>query len=329
MTPPDDPIALHVGDCRAVLPSLGLLADACVTDPPYELPGGFMGKAWDRSGVSFDPATWAAVLNAVKPGGYLLAFAGSRTQHRIGCAIEDGGWEVRDTLLWLYGTGFPKGKGCLKPAYEPIILARRPGPKVLPLGVDECRVPTDEVGKPRTDRREDRENWRLGGGSSGSGAKSPAGRYPANVLHSGEPEVLEAFAAFGDDKGGRWGKPSAARSDGYHGDIRPGASQEAAVGDTTGTAARFFYAAKASKKERGEGNTHPTVKPLSLLRWLVRLACPAGGTVLDCFAGSGTTGRACQEEGRRAVLIEQDQKYADTIRKRLSEGRTLFNGGRA
>jgi hypothetical protein len=99
-----------------------------------------MGREWDRSGVAFDPATWAAVLRVLKPGGYMLTFGGTRTYHRLACAVEDAGFEIRDCLMWLYGTGFPKGRGCLKPAYEPILLCRKPGKRVLPLGIDACRV---------------------------------------------------------------------------------------------------------------------------------------------------------------------------------------------
>lgn len=194
---------LHEGDCLQILPTLAdASVDAVVTDPPYDL--GFMGKKWDGTGVAFTPATWRAVLRTMKPGAYLLAFGGSRTYHRLTCAVEDAGFEVRDCLLWLYGTGFPKGQGCLKPAFETILLARKPGPRVLPLQVDECRVPC-EGGSPSQERRESAR--RSGhaptkpGCANGSVRTSivdrtsperymeereaeTLGRYPANVLLS-------------------------------------------------------------------------------------------------------------------------------------------------
>jgi hypothetical protein len=133
-------IVLH-RDCRTFLPNLEEgSADAVVTDPPYEL--AFMGKKWDSTGVAFQSSTWVPVLHVLKPGGYLLAFGGTRTYHRLTCAIEDAGFEVRDCIMWMYGTGFPKGRGCLKPAWEPILLARKPGKRVLPLNVEAARMGT-------------------------------------------------------------------------------------------------------------------------------------------------------------------------------------------
>jgi DNA modification methylase len=286
---------------------------------------------------------FAAILPKVKPGGYLAAFGGSRTQHRLACAIEDAGWEVRDCLLWLYGTGFPKGQGCLKPAYEPIVLARRPGPKVLPLGIDECRVPTDE-----STRRTNASVMRWSGGWGSDGEKyqtgTDSGRYPANVLHDGSDEVLEAFAAFGVRGGGdKRGECSGKRPGGFgnvghdSGESEPNSTVYA----DAGTAARFFYCAKVSKSERligdrtgcvcpggdacggficDEGrskNTHPTVKPVALMRWLTRLVTPPSGTVLDPFAGSGTTAKACVAEGRKCILIEREENYVEIIRNRI------------
>jgi site-specific DNA-methyltransferase (adenine-specific) len=272
-----------------------------------------------------------AALRVIKPGGYMLAMGGSRTYHRLACAVEDAGWEIRDCLLWLYGTGFPKGQGCLKPAYEPILLARKPGPRVLPLGIDECRVPTAEPlsfggSTPGGNFRDDAYQW----GNERSTEQHPAGRYPANVLHDGSEEVLEAFAASGERGGGfgivgsdQGGVIAAQGKNKYHRKDRKDAGETVGYGDT-GTAARFFYCAKASKGERGEGNGHPTVKPLALMRWLVRLACPAGGIVLDPFAGSGTTGLAALQEGRRAVLIEREPAYCEIIRRRLAQHEPLF-----
>lgn len=337
--------ALHLGDCLEVLPTLEAgSVDAVITDPPYALVeprsggnfyhrprtdeekaarrGGFMGKAWDRElpGVQH----WQAVLRTLKAGGYLLSFGGTRTYHRLTCAIEDAGFEIRDCLMWLYGSGFPKGRGCLKPAWEPIVLARKPGKGVLPLGIDECRVP----GEP----------WIKNDGAAGAGFKSgkfcgsmgsgqptraggvrqgSSGRYPANVCHDGSDEVMEAFAEFGERKSGGGPRPGTPRSrKNTYGE--PTVSQSPAYGPNAGTAARFFYCAKASRRERGEGNTHPTVKPLALSRWLARLVCPPGGTVLDPFAGSGTTGVACLLEGRHFIGIEQDPAYHKIASARIA-----------
>ena len=310
--------AVVVGDCRRVLPGFAEgTFDAVATDPPYEF--GFMGAAWDRTGVAFDPATWAAVLRVLKPGGYMVAMGGTRTFHRLTVAVEDAGFEIRDCLAWLYGSGFPKGKGCLKPAWEPIILARKPGPKVLSLGVDECRVPTD--GRPRRDKVWNDTNT----GIYGSGRNTTLavgdttlGRYPANVVHDGSDEVLEVFAAFGPTSttGKRSERSRDAAVEGTAWGTNNHKSREFA-NEPPGTAARFYYCAKASRRERGEGNAHPTVKPVGLMRWLVKLVCPPGGRVLDPFGGSGTTGVAAKLAGRAATLIEQDATHARTAARRM------------
>ncbi len=370
------PEVIH-GDCRTALAGMPAGAfDAVVTDPPYGL--SFMGKEWDtfptrgrgtRLTGSGNPTTargfgsnvnygktaaesrefqawcqeWAsAVLRALKPGGYMLAFGGTRTYHRLTCAIEDAGFEVRDCLMWLYGTGFPKGAGCLKPGYEPIVLARAPGPKVLPLGIDECRVPC-EGGSPSQQRRQGAAPGRPGEYThtindrttpERYAAERPGealGRYPANVLHDGSPEVLEAFAAFGEYEAPN--KPITGVQKRRQDTGSPGKGvirEKDGVGyGDCGSRARFFYAAKASKAERGAGNTHPTVKPLSLMRWCVRLVCPPGGRVLDPFAGSGTTLVAAAQEGRQATGVELDAGHCDIIRRRLASVDAdlgLFNG---
>jgi DNA modification methylase len=344
------------GDCLQVLPTLEAGSfDAVITDPPYGL--GFMGADWDKprpagrvrdrvdgrtnrkdggksttttpeSYVGGSPfqqwcEEWAsAALHALKPGGYLLAFGGTRTYHRMTCAIEDAGFEIRDCLMWLYGQGFPKGQGCLKPGYEPIILARKPGKRVLSLSIDECRVGTEERANPRCGLKD--ASVALGGGWRADMPPKPCvGRWPANLLHDGSDEVLEAFAAFGEKTSGSR-KAGEYQPQGYYGNAiaaRPDGMERGmpALDGDTGTAARFFYTAKASKKERGEGNSHPTVKPLALMRWLARLATPPGGTVLDPFGGSGTTGVAALMEGRNAVLIEREPAYVEIIRNRLAE----------
>jgi site-specific DNA-methyltransferase (adenine-specific) len=274
---------------------------------------------------AFNEAWATAALRVLKPGGYMLAFGGTRTYHRLTCAVEDAGFEVRDCLMWLYGTGFPKGKGCLKPAWEPVLLARKPGPKVLPLNIDACRVPTgDDTGRTRHTAlgRMNDDGWQP---SSQESDSHPAGRYPANVTHDGSAEVLDAFAAFGEKTSGSR-KAGEYQPQGFYGNAiadRPAGMERPMpelTGDT-GTAARFYFCAKASRSERvtlPDGTSHPTVKPLELVRWLVQLVTPEGGTVLDPFSGSGTTGVAALSEGRRAVLVEKEPGYCDIIRKRLA-----------
>lgn len=309
------PVRLYHGDCREILPRLSVNSvDAVVTDPPYEL--GFMGKGWDKTGIAFDPMTWGDVRRTLKPGGYMLAMGGSRTYHRLTCAIEDAGFEIRDCLLWLYGTGFPKGQGNLKPAYEPIVLARKPGKGVKPLGIDECRISTSET---YHYTRKGGSPIHGGGMNCEASAEShPAGRYPANVVHDGSDEVMEAFAAFGD-KGGGFGVQGKntfglINDDGW----KPKTEGRVVGHGDTGTAARFFYCAKASKRER-EGSTHPTVKPLALMEWLIKLIAHPGEVVLDPFMGSGTTGKACKALGRRFIGIEKEEEHFQTARKRIQE----------
>jgi site-specific DNA-methyltransferase (adenine-specific) len=313
-------IDFREGDCLDVLRTLRGL-DAVVTDPPYGL--AFMGRAWD-GGVAFQPETWRLVFDAMKPGAHLAAFSGTRTSHRMVCAIEDAGFEIRDSVLWLHGQGFPKNKHALKPAHEPITLARKPligtvAANVLAHGtggmnIEACRI---EGVKPVMERTATIvAATSMSGTSTGArstGEMTTEGRWPANVAHDGSDEVMAAFAAFGERKS--CNAPSSARPEGA---ILGGRRSQGAIypGDT-GTAARFYYCAKASAADRC-GSKHPTVKPVSLIRWLVRLITPPGGTVLDPFAGSGTTGEAAMLEGRNAVLIEREAEYAADIRRRVS-----------
>jgi len=357
-----DGIQIFHGDCRDVLPALGAgSADAIVTDPPYGL--AFMGKAWDHGvpGVPF----WNEALPILKPGGHLLAAGGTRTHHRLMVAIEDAGFDIRDCLMWLYGSGFPKGKGQLKPAWEPIILARKRAPSPW-LNIDGCRVGSDTS-------RGDRYNGKAPGGGKGkfffSNAEgeagvnkpwqTPTGRWPANVVLSHEPECspvkVEAYrtsdeydpkrgyplgvketggcvewcvAALLDAQSGERG-PSLGIKPGWKGADSKNAGWKRKAHETyepyaagyndTGGASRFFYAAKASRSERGTYNDHPTVKPLALMRWLVRLVTPPGGVVLDPFMGSGTTLLASAREGFDCIGIELSEEYCEIAAKRLEQ----------
>lgn len=497
-------LRLLPGDCLEILPALafaGEAFDAVITDPPYHLtstverfgkPGsaparsngatgvygrasaGFMGKQWDGGDIAFRPETWRAVYDVMKPGAHLVAFGGSRTWHRIAVAIEDAGFEIRDTLCWLYGTGFPKSldvskaidkqrtedrapiravcrylraamdsrglkssdlaltfdchsrlidhwaardsdsqpnlptwdqwlvlkitlgmqddmdgevwrlngrKGTpgdawesrpvtgavdewtdrtnyaltsrdglrrdipatpeaarwqgfgtsLKPSFEPIILARKPldgtvAANVLRHGVgglniDGCRIETDPTvddprlggaGSWKTSVPQSGDTVTLPRGVSGSHA---LGRWPANTVHDGSDEVLAAFAEYGESTSSAGKKQTPKKGTAAYGDF---AGTDKVVGhNDPGTAARFFYSAKATKQDRA-GSAHPTVKPIALMQWLVRLITPPGGHVLDPFAGSGSTLAAAHAEGMRATGIEREPEYQADIERRIA-----------
>ncbi len=375
--------------------------DSIITDPPYEL--NFMGKGWDNSGIAFQKETWEKCYQVLKSGGYLLAFGGSRTFHRIACAIEDAGFEIRDTIMWLYGSGFPKSMNiglaidkkngvdseivgytnlsmpdfkdagaknvanggmnkvgynvgesadrmeqpiykaqnewagwgtALKPAYEPIIIARKPCENscvdnVLKYGtgginIDECRIPTTDTWH----RKEQETNTAIGYqrknksmyAQKSEGEMNENGRFPSNVILTyDDSDYEEVCGEMPNTNCERFGKSNA--PDNY--------------GDE-GSASRYFYCAKASKKDRDEGldafqkvqrtdgsirsnaetgrifggnsslsrNIHPTVKPTSLMQYLVRLVSPKNATILDCFNGSGSTGKAVMWENK-----ERDSRY--------------------
>jgi site-specific DNA-methyltransferase (adenine-specific) len=370
-------------DALRDLSAQGVQFHSCVTDPPYEL--NFMGRKWDNTGVAFQPETWRAVYDVLLPGAHLLAFGGTRTFHRLVCAIEDAGFEIRDSVAFMYGSGFPKsldvskaidkaagvsftaepasgvgfmgpnGPGgynptinrlrrtgettpeaaqwagwgtALKPAFEPIVVARKPligtvAANVLAHGcgamnIDACRVPAEA--RPLLGHT-GRSGNVFGAGLEGSRAigTTTEGRWPANVIHDGSAEVEEAFAAFGESRargnigaskggGGMFGHASCAN--------------EFGSGDS-GSASRFFFSAKADKADRA-GSLHPTIKPTSLMRWLVQLVTPPGGTVLDPFAGSGSTGLAADQLGMNAVLIERDPEYAADIERKITGDAPLF-----
>lgn len=403
--------------------------DSIVTDPPYGLsfmnkewdsfgtdtrqpgdehywvPDNPYGRSKARYGWNQDKSKLASsnrafqesmtyvfeeALRVAKPGAHLLCFGGTRTFHRMACAIEDAGWEIRDCIMWVYGSGFPKsmdvGKAidkaigaertevigtrhrnvkpfndengwnannttgdyeykapatdaaaqwdgwgtCLKPAWEPIIVARKPldgtvAHNVLTWGVgamniDACRVAIehgDDVfsKNPHTHSKgkdsgiygtykEQKGNW--------SGEK---GRFPANLVHDGSQMVLDLFPDTGKSSGG--GGVKAPGKNGIYGTFNGHEyPQQLGLGDS-GSAARFFYCAKASKKDRGDGNNHPTVKPTELMKWLVQLVTPEGGVVLDPFAGSGTTLVAAKMLGRGCIGIEREKEYVEIIKRRL------------
>jgi len=425
-------IRLHNYDCLNVLKMMiedEVFVDSIVTDPPYEL--GFMGRSWDSTGIAFQKETWELCFKVLKPGGHLLAFSGSRTYHRMAVAIEDAGFEIRDQVMWLYGSGFPKSmnvgkaldkklgnerevvgtlkskqdirsgnyvgtatdtneysridipvtKGnsewegwgtALKPAHEPLVLARKPLSEksvvdnVLKhrtggINIDECRVEGNDAKYPDTNPdfrdqgRQSKENMGIDKLSFGqtenvkrkkvvrksrnengvwtddnSGMKSegseyadadPRGRFPSNIMHDGSDSIKELF----EDK------------------------------------SRYFYCAKTSKAERNQGlnnlptkkassmpgrrnaddmkdskidndvtgrfvtekkNIHPTVKPIKLMKYLCRLITPKGGTVLDPFMGSGSTGMAAKEENFEFVGIEKEEEYFNIASARIESVET-------
>lgn len=349
---------VHHGSCLDVLPTLpDNSVDSIVTDPPYEL--GFMGKKWDSTGVAFNSEVWLECLRVLKPGGHLLAFGGSRTWHRIAVAIEDAGFEVRDSIAWLYGSGFPKsldiskaidkvsdeakqwqGWGtALKPAFEPVVVARKPltgtvAANVLEWGtgglnIDGTRIGTDGgTKKIDPDKSSASQNAFGTGLNGGTVADLNAGRWPANVM------LDEFTAALVDEQSGvsksQSGTFTITRSSGSwdrqdKGMFDAGRSSTFEGYGDSGGASRFFYVAKANKRDRNEGldesgakNFHPTVKPTDLMRQLVRLVTPPGGTVLDPFTGSGSTGKAAILEGFNFIGIEITEDYLPIIEGRLN-----------
>jgi len=310
---------------------------------------------------------WAReALRVLKPGGHLLAFGGTRTYHRLACAVEDAGFEIRDTIAWMYGSGFPKslnlpgGLGtALKPAHEPIVVARKPlsgtvAATVLEhgtgaLNVDGCRIDTADdlnggaYAKGGTERN---DGWGMQRGQAGEYV-APAGRWPANVVM--DPDA----AAILDEQTGESTSPSGpvrqGGMTGYDPGVNGGSAPREGFGigyGDSGGASRFFYCAKSSSAERNAGldgfeeqvagamkanqdgslnghivtarNVHPTVKPIELMRWLVRLVTPPGGLVLDPFTGSGTTGCAAALEGARFIGVEREPEYAAIARARIA-----------
>lgn len=355
----DGRVTLHAGDCREALKTIASASiDSVVTDPPYALvsigkrfgaadakptrdgdvyaraSAGFMGKQWDTGETAFAVAFWTEVLRVLRPGGHVVAFAGTRTYHRLACAVEDAGFEIRDQLAWTYGTGFPKshdqgdGRGtALKPAWEPIVFARRPLSEASiaanlvkhgtgALNVDACRIGDNGGTKgctagPIGDVYGDGLNGAFGKPVPG------LGRFPANILHDGSDEVLSAFPAEAGAGGQASGPARTGRSESLARGHSNGTPDAAPFYADSGSAARFFYSAKADADDR-IGSKHPTVKPVDLMRWLCRLVTPAGGVVLDPFAGTGTTGEAAWREGFCAVLCEREPEYQADITRRMA-----------
>lgn len=339
------PYEIIHGDCLTEMSKMPANSvDSIVTDPPYEI--GFMSAKWDNTGIANNVEMWREALRVLKPGGHLLAFSGSRTYHRMVCAIEDAGFEVRDQIMWVYGSGFPKSHNlsgdwegwgtALKPAHEPICVARKPligtvTANVLAhgtgaLNIDGCRVGTDTVsthsrGKNAAFPKRPGENTVEESGRTVDQRdkldhSERIGRWPANLIHDGSDEVL---AVFPDAKGQQGDLKETGRprpSPGRFGDMAPPLSHAARVESET-SAARFFYCAKTSKVDREDGNTHPTVKPTDLMAYLVRLVTPPGGLVLDPFMGSGSTGKACMREDFRFIGIELDAGYLEIAESRI------------
>ena len=406
-------IELHLGDCLEILSTMPEMSvDAIVTDPPYGL--SFMGKKWDYDVP--DEAVWQECLRVLKPGGHLLCFAGTRTQHRMAVRIEDAGFEIRDMIAWVYGSGFPKSldvskaidkaagaerevvgsggtSGCarqsmaggfvgawditapatpeaqqwdgwgtaLKPALETITVARKPligtvAENVLQYGtgainVDGCRVGTTK-NVPASPKKvgASKHTVSMPGNTGSSGWDADTGRFPANFIHDGSEEVVGLFPVT---------KPSKATQRGSVKIFEQGEGQwigestQRGHDDSGGSAARFFYCAKASKADRDEGceklqersagecvdrvegsagmespragagrtsgsrNHHPTVKPTDLMRYLCRLVTPPGGIVLDPFMGSGSTGKAAMLEGFNFIGIEREPEYMEIAKARI------------
>lgn len=331
---------IYLADCLDLLRSLADNSiDAIVTDPPYGLTSkrngrseatkgavmkGFMGLEWDGNIPSVE--IWKEHLRVLKPGGHLLAFAGTRTQHRMACNIEDAGFEIRDMIAWLYGSGFPKSHNldgkhegwgtALKPAIEPITFARKPiigtvsqnmqAHGVGAINIDKCRVASSGERLGGGDCNSDtganfKDGWRRPWMDDPEAMKAHAekvrknvekseslGRWPANVIHDGSDEVVTLF---------------------------PGKKDNSSVG-------RFFYCPKANRTDRNEGcenipNCHPTVKPTDLMRYLIRLVTPSGGLVGDFFMGSGSTGKAAVLENVRFIGCDKEANYFTIAKTRI------------
>ena len=327
---------LH-GDCRDVLKDFPEnYFDSCCTDPPYEL--GFMGKGWDSRGIAYNVELWLEVFRVLKPGAHLVAFGGTRTYHRMTCAIEDAGFEIRDSLHWIYSTGFPKSlnvsKAIDKAAGAEREIVSRPRTAVGVFAHSGTGTPQDiskyadayAITKPATPEADYWDGWGTALSPSHEPivlARKPFPRSVAsNVLKHGTGAVNIEATRVGD--AGRW-SPNVlySHSQDCNGECAPDCPV-AELERQKHEASRFYpcfrYQGKAPQRERPQGEAeHVTVKPLELIRWLVRLVTPLEGLVLDHFAGTGTTGEACSKEGMSYVLIEKEADYIPLIHDRLSQ----------
>lgn len=307
--------------------------DAVVTDPPYGL--SFMGKRWDYDVPSTE--IWAECLRVLKPGGYLLAFAGTRTQHRMAVRIEDAGFEIRDMLAWMYGSGFPKSHNldgeyqgwgtALKPAMEPITMARKPFKTTVAqnvqewgtgaINIDGCRIGADDKCQPPKagyKRHETDAAYAFAGDAKfqTTGANiHPDTRWPANVMHDGSPEILQGMG----EAARFFYTPKACKDDRDDGCEMMEERWKAGYSytDTPGNAADGMFKDRETLKR----NFHPTVKPTDLMRYLCRMVTPTGGVVLDPFTGSGSTGRGAVLEGFRFIGCEMDADYIEIAKARI------------
>jgi site-specific DNA-methyltransferase (adenine-specific) len=449
------------GDCIEEMQKLiddGVQVDSVVTDPPYHLTSivkrfgkedsapaqfgtdgayaraskGFMGKEWDGGDIAFRPETWELALKLLKPGGHLLAFSASRNYHRMAVAIEDAGFEIRDQMMWLYGSGFPKSQNmgkaidkkqgndrevlgtkitnvgmqgnnfkrgsksgevevtkgdsewegwgtALKPAHEPIVMARKPLSEssivdnVLKHGtgainIDGCRVEGNDAKYPDTNPdfrdqgKKSKEAIGIDKLSFGQvqnaertekSVDTPEGRFPANVMHDGSDVITKEFPQTG--KFGSVKPIDKQKTNDVFGKYNE--VKEFQAYDDEGSAARFFYCPKTSKSERHSNlddhetsvgangnkwtdqdyrkgdtkptterkNTHPTVKPVELMKYLCRLVTPKGGTVLDPFMGSGSTGMAAKDEGFDFIGIEKEEEYFKICESRINRFAPLMD----
>ena len=335
-------VQLHHGDCRAIIATLpDCSVDSIVTDPPYEL--GFMGKRWDASGVAYDVTLWAECLRVLKPGGHLLAFGGTRTYHRMTVAIEDAGFEIRDSIHWLYGSGFPKSldvsKAIRKAAgaeREVVGKHANPAASIYSQGIVQLDKEVD-ITAPATDVARQWSGW----GTALKPAHEPivvarkplSGTVAANVLQHGTGALnIDGTRIAATDSFGGGARGSSGFASGYDGDgWTPGSDLgrwpanmtiDELIAERHPDWAIYFFTSKASERERTcdgtVNNRHPSVKPLALMRWLVRLVTPPGGTVLEPFAGSGTTLAACVLEGFHAIGCEMTAEYLPIIEGRVA-----------
>jgi site-specific DNA-methyltransferase (adenine-specific) len=318
---------LHHGNCLDILRTMpDCSIDAVVTDPPYGL--SFMGKKWDYDVPSTE--IWAECLRVLKPGGYLLAFAGTRTQHRMAVRIEDAGFEIRDMLAWMYGSGFPKSHNlngehegwgtALKPAMEPITMARKPFKATVAqnvqewgtgaINIDGCRIGEEEI---KTCAKVPGKSFNSLApvGFNGCEESTHLGRWPANVMHDGSAEILQGMG----EAARFFYTPKACKDDRDDGCEMMEERWKAGYSytDTPGNAADGMFKDRETLKR----NFHPTVKPTDLMRYLCRMVTPTGGIVLDPFTGSGSTGRGAVLEGFRFIGCEMDADYIEIAKARI------------